>query len=84
MQRDDDTTIKELKKRINMFFDERNWMQFHSPKNSSMDIAVEAAELMEKFQWCESKESYEVAKKILKKLRKSLPISLFQRFVFLG
>ena len=39
---------------------ERDWDQFHSPKNLSMSIAVEAAELMEIFQWLTEKESFEI------------------------
>jgi dCTP diphosphatase len=33
------------------FREERDWKQFHTPKNLSMSIAIEAAELMEIFQW---------------------------------
>ena len=33
------------------FRNERDWAQFHTPKNLSMSIAIEAAELMEHFQW---------------------------------
>ena len=51
MARDDDTTIQELKKLAEIFRDERNWKQFHTPKNLSMSLAVEAAELMEHFIW---------------------------------
>ncbi len=51
MKRDDATTIKELKDLIAKFRDERGWKNEHSPKNLSMSIAIEAAELMEHFQW---------------------------------
>jgi NTP pyrophosphatase (non-canonical NTP hydrolase) len=37
--------------------DARDWRQFHSPKNLSMALAIEAAELMEHFQWIEPEES---------------------------
>ena len=36
------------------FVDERDWQKFHDPKNLSMSIAIEAAELMEHFQWLRS------------------------------
>jgi NTP pyrophosphatase (non-canonical NTP hydrolase) len=36
---------------------ERDWEQYHDPKNLSMSIAIEAAELMELFQWLKSEES---------------------------
>ena len=45
------TTLQELKDRMARFVDERDWQQFHTPKNLSMSIAIEAAELMEHFQW---------------------------------
>lgn len=51
MKRDDATTIAELKELIVAFRDERGWKDEHSPKNLSMSIAIEAAELMEHFQW---------------------------------
>ena len=44
-------TIQQLKKDIKKFVKERNWEQFHSPKNLSMSLSIEAAELMEHFQW---------------------------------
>ncbi len=39
------------------FREERNWEQFHTPKNLSMSIAIEAAELMEHFQWKSTSEA---------------------------
>jgi NTP pyrophosphatase (non-canonical NTP hydrolase) len=52
MQRSDDTTtVAELRKLVADFVAERDWSQFHSPKNVSMALAIEAAELMEHFQW---------------------------------
>jgi NTP pyrophosphatase (non-canonical NTP hydrolase) len=45
------TTVAELRKLVAEFVAERDWSQFHSPKNVSMALAVEAAELMEHFQW---------------------------------
>jgi len=45
------STIDELKALVNQFVTDRSWESFHSPKNLSMSIAIEAAELMEHFQW---------------------------------
>jgi NTP pyrophosphatase (non-canonical NTP hydrolase) len=45
------TTVAELRKLIADFVAERDWSQFHSPKNVSMALSIEAAELMEHFQW---------------------------------
>jgi NTP pyrophosphatase (non-canonical NTP hydrolase) len=40
-----------LRDRLRVFAAERDWEQFHSPKNLSMALMVEVAELMEHFQW---------------------------------
>jgi NTP pyrophosphatase (non-canonical NTP hydrolase) len=48
---DSTTTLAELKARVLAFARERDWEQFHSPKNLSMALAAEAAELMEHFLW---------------------------------
>jgi NTP pyrophosphatase (non-canonical NTP hydrolase) len=51
MSSDSTTTVAELRQMIADFVAERDWSQFHSPKNVSMALAIEAAELMEHFQW---------------------------------
>lgn len=48
---DGETTIQQLKQKVEEFVQERNWAEFHDPKNLSMALAIEAAELMELFQW---------------------------------
>ncbi len=48
---DSDTTIQELKDLVVAFRDERDWKKHHTPKNLAMSISIEAAELMELFQW---------------------------------
>jgi len=48
---DQDTPVAELRQIVRRFVDERDWRQFHSPKNLSMSLAIETAELMEHFQW---------------------------------
>ena len=40
-----------LKNKMNNFLSERDWHKYHTPKNIAMSIAIEAAELMELFQW---------------------------------
>ena len=45
------TTIIELKKIVEDFVNERDWSQFHNPKNLSMALAIEAGELMDIFKW---------------------------------
>ncbi len=53
---DSDTTIMALREVVREFVDQRNWQRFHDPKNLSMAMAIEAAELMEHFQWITSEE----------------------------
>ncbi|MCP3177513.1 nucleotide pyrophosphohydrolase [Desulfuromonas sp. KJ2020] len=48
---DNQTTLQDLKEKMADFVRERDWEQFHTPKNLSMSIAIEAGELMEHFQW---------------------------------
>jgi len=54
---DASTTVADLRELVRRFVDERDWRQFHSPKNLSMSLAIEAAELMEHFQWIDIAES---------------------------
>ena len=58
---DSATTVAELKNRVLAFARERDWEQFHAPKNLSMALAAEAAELMEHFLWATPEESRAVA-----------------------
>jgi len=51
---DKETTIAQLQDFVAEFVAERKWEPFHDPKNLSMAIAIEAAELMEHFQWVRS------------------------------
>src|SRR4029078_6599047 len=60
-QSDGSTTVSELRKLVADFVAERDWSQFHSPKNVSMALAIEAAELMEHFQWLTTDASRELA-----------------------
>jgi len=43
--------LKKINQKIKNFVKERDWDQFHSPKNLSMALSVEASELVEIFQW---------------------------------
>ena len=54
---DSTTTLADLRDLVRRFVEERDWRQFHSPKNLSMSLAIEAAELMEHFQWIDIAES---------------------------
>ena len=50
---DELTQIKQLKDEIRNFVDERDWNKYHHPKELAISIAIEAAELLEIFQWDE-------------------------------
>ena len=54
------TNVYELREVVREFVRERDWEQFHSPKNLSMALAIEVAELMEHFQWITAEASRRV------------------------
>ncbi len=54
-------SLNELKQKLEEFVAERDWAQFHSPKNLAMAMIVEAAELVEHFQWDTEAESHELS-----------------------
>jgi len=66
---DSATTLAELKERVLAFARERDWEQFHAPKNLSMAMAAEAAELMEHFLWASPEQSRAVAADPAKRAR---------------
>lgn len=57
------TDIPKLQERLREFAELRDWKQFHSPKNLSMALIVEAGELAEHFQWLTQDESFNLADK---------------------
>jgi NTP pyrophosphatase (non-canonical NTP hydrolase) len=61
MTADAQTTLAELRLLVQLFVGERDWQRFHTPKNLSMSVAIEAAELMEHFQWLTAEASQAVA-----------------------
>ncbi|HKK04658.1 MAG TPA: nucleotide pyrophosphohydrolase [Gammaproteobacteria bacterium] len=54
-------SLDELRERLARFAAERDWEQFHSPKNLSMALIAEAAELVEHFQWLTEEQSHGLA-----------------------
>ena len=52
--------VHEIREKLRAYAKARDWDQFHSPKNLSMALAVEAAELMEHFQWLTEQQSWQV------------------------
>ncbi|MFT5207783.1 MAG: NTP pyrophosphatase (non-canonical NTP hydrolase) [Candidatus Omnitrophota bacterium] len=59
---DSEATINELKALVQRFVKERKWSKHHKAKNLSMSIAIEAAELMEHFQWTPIQEAQRSSK----------------------
>ena len=60
--RDNETTVAELRDLIRRFVKARKWERYHTPKNLSMSMAIESAELMEHFQWLTPKEAKDLLK----------------------
>lgn len=52
-----DATLTALRDALRRFADARDWRQFHTPKNLAMALSVEAAELLEHFQWLTAEQS---------------------------
>lgn len=57
--------MKNITDRLIKFRNERNWQQFHTPENLSKSIVLEAAELLENYQWESGKENIENVKEEL-------------------
>jgi dCTP diphosphatase len=51
IQKKDQQSLSELQSMIRKFCDDRDWDQFHNPKDLSISLALEAAEVLEHFQW---------------------------------
>ncbi len=54
-------SLNDLRASITSFVSERDWAQFHTPKNLAMAMIVEAAELVEHFQWDTPMESQQLS-----------------------
>ncbi len=54
--------VKRITKKIRKFRDERDWMQFHTHKDMAISLALEAAEVLEHFQWKSPQEIKKYAK----------------------
>ena len=74
-----DDSIENLRERLARFAQERDWEQFHSPKNLSMALIAEAAELVEHFQWLTEAQSYALSAD----KRREVSLELADIFIFL-
>ena len=66
------TEILKLQERLRDFAEQRDWKQFHSPKNLSMALIVEAGELAEHFQWLTQEQSFNLASEKLEAVGEEL------------
>jgi dCTP diphosphatase len=64
--------MEELIKEIKQFAKERDWEQFHSPKNLSMALSVEVAEIVEHFQWLTEEQSYQLGAEKLDEIKEEI------------
>ena len=71
--------LESLRNKINQFVAERDWAQFHTPKNLAMAMIVEAAELVEQFQWDTPQESQQLSPE----KREAVAHELADTFVYL-
>ncbi len=72
-------SLQDLRTRINTFVGERDWAQFHTPKNLAMAMIVEAAELVEQFQWDTPQQSQQLSSE----KREAVAHELADTFVYL-
>jgi len=64
--------LDQIKVKLRQFAEERDWDQFHSPKNLAMALIVEVAELVEHFQWLTEDQSRALDQKQLEKVQEEL------------
>jgi NTP pyrophosphatase (non-canonical NTP hydrolase) len=64
--------LLELREQLRRFSEERNWDQFHVPKNLAIALSVEASELLEHFQWLSEDESKRLSAEQLERVREEL------------
>lgn len=69
--------IKQLTSLIRRFRDKRNWKQFHNPKDVALSLSLEAAELLEHFQWKDSNEILQYVRKHKKDIGEELADVLY-------
>jgi dCTP diphosphatase len=68
----EDASVKDLRDAIKTFIEERDWEQFHSPKNLAMALSVEVAEIVEHFQWLTEEQSRTLTPEKLTEVREEI------------
>ena len=61
--------LEQLRDQLRAFAAERDWDQFHSPKNLASALSVEAAELLEPFQWLTEEQSRQLTPEVMEQVR---------------
>ncbi len=64
--------LSDLAQKLREFAQERDWEQFHSPKNLSMALSVEVAELVEHFQWLTEEQSRSLDEDVLSEISEEI------------
>lgn len=64
-----DRDIQKLSDELIKFAEERDWNQFHTPKNLAMALVVEASEIVEKFQWLTEQQSLQLSQDKLEEVK---------------
>lgn len=64
--------MEKLQQQIANFISERDWQQYHSPKNLTMALSVEVSELVEIFQWMNVEESHKIEGEVLKHVEEEI------------
>jgi dCTP diphosphatase len=72
--------LSALQQKVDQFAKERDWEKFHTPKNLSMALAVEASELMEIFQWRDGQED---VSSLSEKTREAISHEVADVFIYL-
>ena len=67
-----DLSLEDLRSAISAFIRERDWEQFHSPKNLAMALSVEVAEIVEHFQWLTQEQSRNLPPEKLAEVRQEI------------
>jgi|SRR5215208_1740979 len=68
----EDLGLEDLRSAISAFIQERDWEQFHSPKNLAMALSVEVAEIVEHFQWLTEEQSQTLPQEKLAEIREEI------------
>lgn len=60
--------LRDLQTALRRFAEEREWQQFHTPRNLAASISIEAAELLEHFQWLTDEQSLQIPQERLEQI----------------